>query len=255
MPQLETVKWVKRGKIAQLVLMRPHVLNAVNNQATRDLIRATHEIGKHTDVRVVIVRGAGRAFSTGIDLKQLSTNRIGMAYYARWERVLRSFETMEKVVIAAIKQYCLGGGLQLALACDIRIASRNAIFGLPAVKEGLIPGLAPWRLPRYIGLGRARRYILSGDNISADEALAIGLVDYVQPTENFDSRVMAMAQYYVKVCSVAAVQSKLLINQSLNFGYERFRRSYLRRQRIARSSRDHYEAKSAYLERRQPVFA
>ena len=254
MPELKTMNWRKDGEIARIILNRPRVLNAIDNQGTIDLSNVADAIAKEDNVRVVIISGAGRAFSTGIDLKQLSTNQIDTTYFSRWEHALRVFETMKKIVIAAINQYCLGGGLQLALACDVRIAASNAILGLPAIKEGLIPGMGTWRLPHYVGLGRAKRYILSGENISAKNALAIGLVDYVVPMAEFGEQVERIAQQYAKVCSVGALQSKLLLNLSFDLDYTPFKKVYLQRQKIAQSSYDHYEAKRAYLQKRNPVF-
>src|SRR3972149_647665 len=98
------MSWRKDGKIARIILNRPRLLNAIDNQGTFDLNSVADAIAKEKDVRVVVIMGAGRAFSTGIDLMQLSTNQIEMAYYDRWERALRVFETMKKIVIAAIKQ-------------------------------------------------------------------------------------------------------------------------------------------------------
>lgn len=254
MPELETMKWTTEGKIARVIFNRPHVLNAMDNQTTMDLNTIADAVAKEKDVRVVILSGAGRSFSTGIDLKQLSVNQIDMTYHHRFERALRTFETMEKIVIAAIKQYCLGGGLQLALACDIRIAASNAIVGLPAIKEGLVPGLGTWRLPHYIGLGRAKRYVLSGENIKARDALTLGLVDYVEPLAQFDRRVEKIAQEYAKVCAVGTIQSKLLTNESFDLGYEPFLKKYFERQEIAQTSEDHLEARRAYREKRSPTF-
>ena len=94
-----------------------------------------------------------------------------MEYHHRWERALRIFEAVEKIVIAGIKEYCLGGGLQLAIACDVRVAADNAILGLPAIKEGLIPGWPPIGFPHYVGLGRAKRMVLSGENISRQRGI------------------------------------------------------------------------------------
>src|SRR5262249_46660194 len=160
----------------------------------------------------------------------------------RFERALRVFETMEKIVIVGIKQYCLGGGLQLALACDVRVAASNSILGLPAIKEGLVPGLATWRLSHYIGLGRAKRYTLSGENIKAKEALTIGLVDYVLPLAQFDKKIDAIAKNYLKNCNVGSIQSKLLLNASFDLEYEPFLQKYFERQEIAQTSDDHMEA-------------
>ncbi len=254
MPDLQTMSWTKDGKIARVFLNRPHVLNAMDNQATIDLNTVADAIANQKDVRVVIITGIGRTFSTGIDLKQLSANQIEMVYHHRFERALRVFENMEKIVIAGIKQYCLGGGLQLALVCDIRIAASNAILGLPAIKEGLVPGLATWRLPHYVGLGRAKRLTLSGENITARDALAIGLVDYTAPLSQFEKRLEKISQSFVKTCNVGSIQSKMLLNQSFDLDYDPFLAKYFERQEIAQTSEDHLEARRAYVEKRVPVF-
>src|SRR3972149_8768455 len=170
MSQLKTMSWEKEGKVARIVFNRPEVLNAMNNEATIEINTIADAISKKDGVRVVVITGAGRSFCTGIDLKELSSGQIEMVYHHRWERALRIFEMMEKIVIAGIKEYCLGGGLQLALACDVRVAADNAILGLPAIKESLIPGLGTSRLPPYIGLGRAKRMVLSGEPIDARQA-------------------------------------------------------------------------------------
>lgn len=254
MPQLETMGWEKDGKVARVVFNRPQLLNAMSNQATIDLNTVADAIARENDVRVVVITGTGRSFSTGIDLKQLSTDQIEMVYHRRFERALRTFETMEKIVITGIKEYCLGGGLQLALACDIRLAADNAVIGLPAIKEGLIPGLGTYRLSHYVGLGRAKRLVLSGENVQADEAYAIGLVDYVVPLAEFDERLEQLVKQYARVCSVATVKSKELVNLSFELGYDDFMNKYLQVQEIAQTSDDHFEARRAYREKRDPVF-
>ncbi len=254
MPQLETMGWEIQGKIARVQFNRPQLLNAMSNQATIDINTVADAIGGDDGVRVVVITGKGRSFSTGIDLKQLSTDQIEMVYHRRWERALRLFETMEKIVIVGIKEYCLGGGLQLALACDIRVAADNAILGLPAIKESLIPGLGTYRLPHYVGLGRAKRLVLSGENVNAQEALQMGLVDYVVPLPEFEARLEEFAERYLRVCSVATVKSKALVNQSFQLDYDKFMAEYLRLQEIAQTSEDHFEARRAYREKRDPVF-
>jgi enoyl-CoA hydratase/carnithine racemase len=254
MPALDTMSWEIDGKMGRLVLNRPHVLNAMNNQATIDLNTAADALVREARVRVVVITGAGRSFSTGIDLKQLSSNETNMSYHHRWERALRVFETMEKIVIVGIRGYCLGGGLQLALACDVRIAAESAILGLPAVKEGLIPGLGTYRLCRYVGLGRAKRLILSGESIDAVAAGAMGLVDYVVPSADFDERLSQIARQYLAVCSVATLKSKFLTNVAPEMQYEAFLAQYFEMQDIAQRSSDHREALQAYREKRTPEF-
>src|SRR5262245_54913443 len=210
--ELETMSFEKDGKIGCLTLNRPTVLNAMNDQGALDLNRAAERIRDDPLVRLVLVRGAGRAFCTGSDLKQLAAGGTPHAYYEQWDRALRILEQAEKVVICAMHGYALGGGLQLALACDIRIATEDCQIGLPATKEGIVPGLATWRLPRYIGLGRAKWMVLSGDNIDGRRAYDIGLIDHVVKPETFEAEVNALVERYARVCSEGTRQSKVLLN-------------------------------------------
>jgi enoyl-CoA hydratase/carnithine racemase len=254
MAQLETMGWEVEGKVARIAFNRPDLLNAMNNQATLDINMIADAIAKEEGVRIVVITGTGRSFCTGIDLRELSSDQIEMEYHHRWERVLRIFETMEKIVIAGIKEYCLGGGLQLAIACDVRVAADNAILGLPAIKESLIPGLATYRLAHYVGLGRAKRLILSGENISAKEAYDMGLIDYIVPLGEFEERLEQIVQQYLHVCSVATVKSKTLCHLSFQLDYNGFLKKYFELQEIAQISEDHFEARRAYREKRDPTF-
>jgi len=254
MQQLETMGWTKQGKIARVVFNRPTMLNAMNNLAAKEINTIADAIAKQDDVRVVVITGTGRSFSTGIDLKELSTGRIEFEYFTRWERALRIFEMMEKIVICGIKEYCLGGGLQLALACDVRVAADNAVMGLPAIKEGLIPGLGTFRLAQYVGLGRAKHLVLSGENVNAQEAHAIGLIDYLVPLAEFETRLEEIVQTYTRRCSVATLKSKTMTNLSFTLDFDAFLKKYVELQDIACASDDHFEARRAYIEKREPVF-
>src|SRR5262245_59968614 len=135
--RLATMELSRDGAISLLRLDRTERLNAFGNQGTIDLNTAADALAADQATRIVIVTGAGRAFSTGIDLKELSAGEIDMSYHHRWEGGLRKLETLDKIVLCAINGYCLGGGLQLALATDLRFAAASAQLGLPAVKEGL----------------------------------------------------------------------------------------------------------------------
>ena len=254
MSRLETMGWEVEGKMARIVFNRPELLNAMSNEATKDINIIADALAKEEGVRVVVMIGSGRSFSAGIDLRQLSTDQIQMEYHHRWERALRIFETMEKIVIVGIKEYCLGGGLHLAIASDVRVAADNAILGLPETKEGLIPGLATYRLPHYVGLGRAKHMILSGQNINAKEAYDMGLVDYIVPLAEFEGQLEEIVQQYLRVCSVAAIKSKTLCNFSFDLDYEAFLNKYFELQEIAQTSEDHFEARRAYREKRNPIF-
>jgi enoyl-CoA hydratase/carnithine racemase len=253
--KLETMYFEKDGRIGYLTLNRPDQLNAMNYQASLDMNRAAEMIRDDPDVRVVLISGAGRAFCTGIDLKELQAGETPHQYYENWDRALRILEQTEKVLICAMRGYALGGGLQLALACDIRVGSEDCQFGLPAIKEGIIPGLGTFRLPRYIGLGRAKWMVLSGENIDGRRAYEIGMIDHVVSPDAFDQEVKALVEKYARVCSEGTRQSKILLNLPFDMPHGQFFEEYLRRQRIALASPDHQEAMQAYSERREPVFS
>ncbi len=252
MPEFETMYWEKDGPVARVTLNRPEVLNAQNNQATYDLNAVADQIAEDRDIRLVAISGAGRAFCTGIDLKELSAGKIDITYHDHWESALRKFETMEPVVLCLIHGYCLGGGLQLAMACDIRVSTPSAQIGLPAIRESLIPGLGTWRLPRYIGMGRAKQLILSGDNIDGQEAQRIGLVDHLVSEDNYREEFETYIQKYLRSCSKGTRMSKLATNRAFDLDFEPFYQHYIRLQAIAMTSRDFFEAGAAYQEGREP---
>ncbi|HWP49343.1 MAG TPA: enoyl-CoA hydratase/isomerase family protein [Candidatus Limnocylindrales bacterium] len=251
---LPTILYEKKQRVARITLNRPEILNAANHQWIEDLHTVVNVVASDGELRIVVITGAGRAFCTGIDLKDLSTGKIALSFHNLWERTMRILETMDKIVIAGINGYCLGGGLQLALACDIRVASQTAILGLPAVKECLIPGLATYRLPRFVGMGRAKRLILTGENITALEAEAIGLVDWVVPPEEFEEKLQAIIQKFLKFATKAARLAKILTSQAFDLSYSEFLEKYFEFQKIASESEEHQEAMRAYREKREPKY-
>jgi enoyl-CoA hydratase/carnithine racemase len=253
--KLETMYFEPHGRVGYLSLNRPLILNAMNHQGARDLNRMAEAIRDNTAVRLVLIRGIGRAFCTGIDLKQLAAGETPYEYYELWDRALRVLEQSEKILLCAMHGYALGGGLQLALACDIRIATRDCKLGLPAIKEGIIPGLGTFRLPRYIGLGRAKWMVLSGQNIDGNRAYDIGLVDHLVAEDTFAEEVETLVSKYSSLCSEGTRQAKILMNHPFETPHGEFFEEYLRRQRIALESPDHQEAMSAYREGRAPVFS
>ena len=250
----EYMRLEKEGKRAWLTFTREDHLNAMNNDCTIQLNKIAMALKEDPDVRVAVIRGEGRAFCTGIDLKELAAGGIEMRYHRRWESALRLFETMEKLIIAGMHGFCLGGALQLALAADIRVSTADCQIGLPAIKESLIPGLATLRLPRYIGWGRAKKMILGSQNISGNEALQIGLVDHVVSDADFFSQIDNVAGQYMAACSVGTRMSKLATNMAFDMDFEAFQRYYYELQQRAQYSGDAQEAKRAYLEKRAPVW-
>ncbi len=250
----ETLLYESDGDLIRLTLNRPQALNAVDYRGTVELHEAAQAIHDDPTARAVIIRGAGRAFCAGIDLKELAAGETPHAYFYHWDRALRLLELSDKLVLCAIQGYALGGGLQLPLACDIRIATPDAQLGLPAAKEGFIPGLGTYRLPRYIGLGRAKRMALSGENVDGTEALRIGLVDYLVDPESFGAEVEALVQRYLSISSEGARQTKLMLSAFQDHRHGEFFEEYLRRQAIAMASPDHPEALTALREGRLPDY-
>jgi enoyl-CoA hydratase/carnithine racemase len=248
---LDTMFITHDGPVATLHLNRTERLNAFGNQGTIDLVAVATALAQDERTRIVIITGEGRAFSTGMDLKELSAGAVDMTYHHRWESALRTFELMDKVVISAINGYCIGGGLQLTLAGDVRIAAASAQLGLPAVKEGLLPGMGVWRLPRYIGLGRAKQLILSGQLLDAHAAHAIGMVDEVVADAELPGRVQLLAGQYLQAPWASVLLSKRLTNQAFDRPFDAFLPEYFAAQAEAMGSTDHAAALQAYREEQE----
>jgi enoyl-CoA hydratase len=177
-----------RDNVAQVTVNRPEKLNPLNSETIDALEACFRDIAGDEAVKAVIVTGAGeKAFVAGADISQVTglTAMEGRAWGLRGQQVFSRIENLPKPVVAAINGYALGGGLELAMACHIRIASENARLGQPEVKLGIVPGYGgTQRLPRLVGKGRALEMILSGEPISAEEAYRIGLVNRVVPRED-----------------------------------------------------------------------
>jgi enoyl-CoA hydratase len=204
------------GPVAYLTLNRPRVLNAMNLQWVTDLDAAVTCVAQTASVRVVVVRGRGRAFCAGLDLDMLARERMPPGFYDTQERAFHRLESLDAISVAAMHGYCLGGGLQLALACDIRVCSDDCRLGLPAVNEGLFPALATFRLPRLVGLAAARRLILSGDTLASDEARRLNLVDYVVPAGTFEAGVKEIVEKFLRTPAAAARASKHLMARTFD---------------------------------------
>jgi enoyl-CoA hydratase len=139
---------LRHGPVGEIRFHRPEVLNAMGKPFPAELRAAVGDLAADSEVRVVLLTGAGRAFSSGLDLDDLAAGRIDRDWFLAAEHAIRALETMDKAVIAGVQGWCLGGGVQVAIACDVRIAADDAIFGLPAAKEAFLPGMGTWRLPR-----------------------------------------------------------------------------------------------------------
>ncbi|MFZ0797870.1 MAG: enoyl-CoA hydratase/isomerase family protein [Terriglobales bacterium] len=252
--EFDTMNCEIKGPVAHVTLNRPNVLNAMNVQWAHDFLAIAEDLGRDPGVKVVVIRGGGRAFSSGIDLKTLSRGEFPMDWFRVYEQGLRAIEVMDKVVISAIHGYCIGGGLQVALASDIRIVAEGTKFALTAVKECLVPGMGTYRLARFIGPGRAKRIILSGEFIDAQVANAMGLIDYLVPQADFDKRVTEITQVYLDAASEGQRQAKRLLNLAFDLEWDEFLEQYIKAQAAALASEQHKEAMAAFREKREPRF-
>ncbi len=251
----ETLLYKKEGARARITFNRPEILNAVAMTGAREFDDLAARIADDDGIRIVTITGAGRAFSTGIDLKDLAVGLIEDSYFDLWDRALRRFETMDKLVLCLIHGYALGGGLQLALAADIRVCTASAKLGLPAIKEGLIPGLGTLRLARYIGLGRAKKLIITGEMIDGAEGERIGMVDYLVSEDSAEAEFEAIVARVAAVNSMGCRLSKDMLNSCYDLDFETFFSLYKERQLRATSSDDFREAMTAYREKRAPNWA
>jgi enoyl-CoA hydratase/carnithine racemase len=254
-PEFTTMQCKIDGPVAYITLNRPEVLNAMNLAWPKDLMAITTMLAANNQVKVAVISGAGRAFCSGIDLKALSGSGIPLEWFRETELAFRAVEELDKFVICAMHKYCIGGGLQLSLVCDLRVASDTTQFALTAVKECLIPGMGTFRLARYIGLGRAKRIALTGEYFSAQEAHAMGLVDYLVPEAELEAKVQEVTQNCLKIASEGQRQTKYLLGRAFDLNWKEFLGEYMDSQEKTLASDEHREAMAAYRQKREPKFS
>src|SRR5688572_23127827 len=207
----EHLLYATRDSIATITVNRPSVRNALNVATMEELASAFDRVKADAAIRVVIVTGAGeKAFVAGADISEIAalTESTGEEFSRRGQAVFDRIESLGKPVIAAVNGYALGGGCELAMACTLRVAAENAVFGQPEVKLGIIPGYGgSQRLPRLVGKGRALQILLTGEMTTAQEAARIGLVNQVVPSvellptaEAIAKKIMGNAPLAVKFC-------------------------------------------------------
>lgn len=213
------VEVTKKDNIAVITMNRPEALNALSKAVFADLEAALDDVENDDDVYVVVITGAGRAFIAGADIGEMAPMNVaeGLAFSELGNRLLMRVDMMEKPTIAAVNGFALGGGCEMSLACDIRIASEKAKFGQPEVGLGIIPGFGgTQRMARIIGTGAAMELIYTADTIDANRAKEIGMVNYVVPAEELMDKTMEMAK---KICTNAqkAIRvSKMAIRRGID---------------------------------------
>lgn len=255
---MEVVKLEIKGGIASVTIDRQSKLNALNAIVLDELEEVFLSLRKHSEVRVIIITGAGeKSFVAGADISQFPSMSSEEAYIfaKRGQSVFSLIESSTKPVIAAINGFALGGGCELALACHLRFAADNAMFGQPEVKLGVIAGYGgTQRLPRLIGKGRALDLLLSGRMINADQALKMGLVNDVFPQSELLSKVAEYAQGLMEQGPLAQTFTLQAVytgvEKSLSEGLEEEASAF----RDVFQSEDRIEGSTAFLERRPADF-
>ncbi len=237
--------------VATLTLDRPAVLNALDTDLAASLAEGAERAADDENVFVVIVRGRGRAFCSGMDRTALAGGTIGEPFYRAWIRALNTLEDMPKVSVAVLHGYSIGGGLQLALACDLRIATADAVLGLGATKHGIIPDGAVLRLARVIGLGRAKELALLNDDVSPEDARAMGLVNWVCGPGEVDAAVERVIAKVRSAAPTATAHTKRLLHESFHRDPRAMIEEVVRSQNACMATWETAEANRAWREKRE----
>lgn len=249
------VTYERRDGIAYVTLNRPQALNSISTDMRERLPRVMDEVRTDPQVRVVLLRGAGeRGFCAGADVKEFAKTESITAYrnarvYDHW---MAGFDRCRKPIVAAIHGACLGGGLDIALACDIRIASEDAYFALPETGHGVVGGTQ--RALRMVGMAHALHMALTGRRFTAVEALAMGLVTEVVPRAELPARAQAMAELIASKAPLASMYAKEAIRSGADLSFAAGNALELDLMSLAASTEDRIEAGRAFMEKRKPVF-
>jgi len=253
----ETLLVERRGRVAIITINRPEKRNALNIQTREEGARLLEELRDDESVGVVVFTGAGdKAFIAGADIAEfagrtaLTQREVMMA-----RSLFTAIDTFPKPVIAMVNGYCLGGGCELALACDLRIASETASFGQPEINLGIIPGGGgTQRLTRLVGEGKAMELILTGDIIDAQAAYNIGLVNMVVPAADLEAKTMEIASRIAEKSPIALRMAKEAVKLASRSNLDEGLRREVDLFALCFSSEDKDEGVGAFLEKRKPVF-
>jgi len=246
----------RHGRVAVLRVNRPEVCNALDLATVREMTRALADLTTDPDVGAIVVTGAGdKVFVSGADINDIRARGRDDGLAAINSSLFAAIDACPKVTIAAVNGLALGGGCELALACDLRVAATHAKFGQPEVALGIIPGAgATQRLPRIIGLGRAKYLVLTGDTIDAAQALDWGLVSRVVPGDEVMTAARALAERVLSRGPLAIRLAKVALNASARVDLESGLLIETLAQAICFESEDKQEGTTAFLEKRPPQF-
>jgi enoyl-CoA hydratase/carnithine racemase len=243
-----------RHGVGWITLNRPRVLNALDTALVAALSDAVERAATDPELTVVVVRGAGRAFCSGMDRAALGAGTVSEPFFRHWIRALNMLEDMSPVTLAVLHGYSIGGGLQLALACDLRLAATDAVIGLGATRHGIIPDGAVLRLARMVGLGRAKELALLNEDVPAAEARALGLVSRVVAPADLERAVTELIDKTRQASSTANAHAKRLLHASFHRDPRGMIEEVMEAQSDCMASWETAEANRAWQERREARF-
>jgi len=258
----QTILFEVRNQIGWVTMNRPESMNAINRLMARELVEACKQIEDDGAIRVVIFTGAGdRAFSAGMDLKERADTsfspieRRNQKLSQTIHTQSRAISALTKPTIAAIRGYCVGGGLEMALACDLRVAAEDAKLGLAEVRRGLIPGSGgTQRLPRAVGVSKALEICLTGDNVSGSEAEKLGLVNKAVPAADVNNAAEDLANRILKGAPMSLAFIKEAIKNGVELSLEEGLRLEADLSAMVATTEDSKEGPRAFAEKRTPVW-
>jgi len=257
MPSYETITVEKRSAVAVLTINRPDKLNALNKLVHAESVAALDDLRRDDEIRVLVFTGSGeKSFVAGADISEFQEQTpITQRDLFHEKTLFNSIDTFPKPVIAMINGFCLGGGNELALACDLRVCSENAKFSQPEINLGLIPGGGgTQRLTRLIGEGRAMQIMLTGDMIDAQTAFNFGLVNHVYALAELKEKTMELANKIAEKAPIALQLAKEAVKFASKSNLDEGLRREVDLFALCFSTEDKQEGVSAFLEKRKPVF-
>jgi len=257
--EYKDIKVTKDGAIATITIDRPEVLNAIRDNTMFEIQDALNILEKDDSIRVMVLTGEGdKAFVSGgdISIMQKADSYLDViSGIPAGQQITWNIEHFPKPVVARINGIALGGGTELALCCDIRVAVDTAIMGVPEINLGIIPGYGgTQRLPRLVGVGMAKKMVLTGEHIKAEEAYRIGLVDMLVPKDEFDDAVKKLCNRLASKSPIAVAMGKEAINMGVQADLRTGLSVEARCFCMCFGSKDRIEGMTAFLEKRKPVF-
>ena len=259
MNNYNTIIYEEKDHVVVIILNRPDQLNAFNSELFKELDTALGKAYEDKEVRVILITGKGRFFCSGLDLKEAGAGSAVSPFERSWmamgPEIFNKVEALEKPVIAAVNGPALGGGCELCLACDIRVASEAASFGFPEIKIGAMPGAGgTQRLPRLVGLSKSKEMIYTGKSVKAEEAYRISLVNAVTPPEKLMDTAMEIAKDLADKSPIALKMAKVAISVGMEGNLHAGLELEARLAKLLSFTDDLKEGMRAFAEKRKPIF-